>query len=103
MSDCCLLFVTIPTALADDFSQDLIRNKLAACVNIIDDARSVYFWQGRLEQDNESLLLIKLKTDSMAATISLIENKHPYDVPEIIALPIIGGSKAYLDWVKENS
>jgi periplasmic divalent cation tolerance protein len=76
----------------------LIEDKLAACVNLF-PLDSIYLWQGKINQDQEYQLIIKTdlsKFDELAATIKTL---HSYEVPEIIALPIIAGSKTYLDWL----
>ncbi|MEN9567408.1 MAG: hypothetical protein RLZZ69_2604 [Cyanobacteriota bacterium] len=76
----------------------LIEEKLAACVNLF-PLDSIYLWQGKINQDQEYQLIIKTdlsKFDELAATIKTL---HSYEVPEIIAVPIIAGSKTYLDWL----
>ena len=77
----------------------LVSEKAAACCNIIKDIRSIYFWQGKLEDDWEVLLLTKTTSASFVRVRDLITKLHSYDVPEIIALPIVDGSDDYLKWV----
>lgn len=83
-------------------AQQLIKNKLAACVNIIDKVNSSFRWQGKIDQASEVLLIIKSKKEKLAKIIKTVKAAHSYDVPEIIALPIIGGHKPYLDWINDS-
>jgi len=77
----------------------LIKAKLAACVNIIDKISSIFFWAGKIDQAQESLLVIKSKKEKLIKIIKLIKSLHSYEVPEIIALPIIAADKPYLRWI----
>jgi periplasmic divalent cation tolerance protein len=77
----------------------LIRQKLAACVNIIEKLNSVFFWESKIARAKESLLIIKSKKDRFQKIIKLVRSMHSYKVPEIIALPIISGYKPYLRWI----
>lgn len=76
-----------------------VEAKFAACVNILPRVQSIYRWQGGVESATEIPLLIKSPTTSYPALEALIRERHPYDIPEIIALPIARGLPAYLDWV----
>jgi len=87
---------------ARKIAQSLIELKLAACVNIIANIESIYCWQGQLEQEREVQLQIKSSSSLYQALENEILQLHPYDVVEVIALPIISGNKAYLDWLKGN-
>ncbi len=84
---------------AQKISASLIKAKLAACVNIIDKIDSVFFWESKVDKARESLLIIKSKKEKMPKIIKLVKSIHSYKVPEIIALPIISGDKAYLRWI----
>jgi len=77
----------------------LIQRRLAACVNILPACRSVYRWRDAVETAAETPMLIKTTTAMLAAATTAIQQLHPDDVPEIIALPIVGGSSAYLRWL----
>ena len=76
-----------------------VEAKFAACVNILPRVQSIYRWQGGVESATEIPLLIKSTAASYPALEALIRERHPYDIPEIIALPIARGLPAYLDWV----
>ncbi len=80
----------------------LVESRLAACVNVIGGVRSVYRWQGRVEQDDEVLLLIKSSEKVLAAVRRLIQELSDYELPEVLAVPVKDGSSAYLDWLLES-
>jgi periplasmic divalent cation tolerance protein len=84
-------------------ARTVVEEKLAACANIIPSIRSIYRWQGKVEDESESLIFIKTRSDSVEALIARIKELHTYDVPDIIAIPIEKGYQPYLDWVVENS
>ncbi len=79
----------------------LVEERLAACVNLLPGVTSVYRWQGKLQRDNENLLLIKTTGDRFEALSTRLRQLHPYDLPEIIAVPITDGLPDYLSWVSE--
>lgn len=81
----------------------LIEKRLAACVNITGAINSLYFWEGKVEDDEEVLLIAKTRADIFDDKfVPAVIDAHPYDVPEIIALPIVSGSKDYLDWIDDE-
>ncbi|BBL72538.1 divalent-cation tolerance protein CutA [Methylogaea oryzae] len=84
---------------ADGLAESLVRERLAACVNILPGVESVYRWEGNVERGAELLLLIKTEKRAYAALQEHIKGRHPYEVPEIIALPIAAGATDYLQWV----
>jgi periplasmic divalent cation tolerance protein len=90
------------TAVADSLAGKLVEARLAACVNILAPARSVYRWQGAVERAEEIPLLIKTTADRYAALESAIREHHPYELPEIVAIPIDRGLPAYLQWVADE-
>mgnify|MGYP001773478996 CR=1 FL=1 len=97
-----VVLVTVPSKdVGIEIARSLINNKLAACVNVIDGLRSIYYWRGEVEEDNEALLIIKSRRDKLDGLIRHVRERHPYRVPEIIALPIIGGFSDYLRWINE--
>tara|TARA_B100001167_G_scaffold3373_1_gene1935 strand:- start:274 stop:594 length:321 start_codon:yes stop_codon:yes gene_type:complete len=77
----------------------LVEGKLAACVNIVEGVRSLYCWEGSLQDDKEVLLVCKTDEAHLKELTTTLEKQHPYDCPEVVALPIVGGSVAYLDWL----
>jgi periplasmic divalent cation tolerance protein len=84
---------------AEKIARALVENKLAACVNTMDGIKSVFWWEGKLDSANEVLLIIKSKKSKLSRIITLVKSLHSYQVPEIIALPIISGEKKYLRWL----
>jgi periplasmic divalent cation tolerance protein len=85
--------------LAEQLARHLVEHRLAACVNILPQARSIYRWQEKIEDAAEWVLLIKSRRDEFAALRAEIQKIHTYEVPEVIALPIVDGSEAYLGWL----
>lgn len=98
-----LVLTTYPEETpAIQFAQQLIKQKLAACVNISPIMTSVYEWEGKLEQGKECQLVIKTLHAKLTALSDYIRQNHPYEVPEILELPISGGLPAYLSWISES-
>jgi periplasmic divalent cation tolerance protein len=77
----------------------LVQQRKAACVNIVPRVSSVYRWEGRIEQDEESLMVVKTRAELLPEVVDSVRAAHSYEVPEIIALPIAGGNRDYLDWL----
>jgi periplasmic divalent cation tolerance protein len=106
MSDDTPLVVLCTTPSAEvgaALARKLVEAKLAACVNIIPAIRSIYRWQGETKDDAESQLVIKTQSVCYPALERLIRDHHPYDEPEIIALPITRGSPSYLSWLRAET
>ena len=87
---------------AERLAARLVREKLAACVSIIPGVRSVYHWKGRLEKARETVLLIKTSRSRWKAVEKLVLGDHPYELPELVSLPVTAGSKKYLDWIQAS-
>ena len=96
-----LVITNLPDrAAAEKLADALIARRLAACVNILAPCRSVYRWQGEVQHDEEHPLLIKTSAERYTALEAAIRAGHPYELPEIVAVPIERGLAAYLDWVE---
>lgn len=89
-------------AEAERIAKALVEERLAACVNIVPGLQSVYRWQGNIEVSEEILLLIKTTAERASALRDRLLALHSYDTPEVLILPIRGGSDAYLRWVQEE-
>ena len=87
---------------ASGIARHLIDKRVAACVNIVPGARSVYRWKGEIEETSEWMLLIKSRRDLFDTLVAALRSVHPYDVPEIVALPVVEGGRSYLDWIDES-
>jgi periplasmic divalent cation tolerance protein len=98
------VFVTSPgreTSLA--IASALVEERIAACANVVPGLLSVYRWKGVVQKDPEELLLIKTRRALLGEVEARVKALHPYDVPEVIALPILDGSREYLDWLAEST
>lgn len=99
-----LVLTNCPDAtVADTLAAALVEERLAACVNILPTSRSVYRWQGALETASEVPLLIKTTRDRYPALEARIQALHPYELPEIVAIPIEKGLPIYLEWVETET
>ncbi len=95
-----VVFVTTPVGeLAEVIARALVEEGLAACVNILGGIRSIYHWEGAVQDDQEQLLVIKTTADRFGALEQRVKELHSYDVAEVVALPIVKGSAEYLGWV----
>ena len=100
---CIVLFITTDSAEeARKIAGALLEQKKAACVNIVPGVESVFWWEGKVDSASENLLVVKTRASLLDEVVNLVKKVHSYDVPEIIALPIIGGNKDYLDWIGES-
>jgi periplasmic divalent cation tolerance protein len=84
---------------ADRMASNVVEKRVAACVQIVGPIHSTYRWKGKVEEAGEWLLLMKTRRDLFSSLEKEIKTIHPYEVPEIIALPIVAGSASYLDWI----
>lgn len=97
-----VIFCTVPNEeVAGKVAQVLVEGKLAACVNIVPGLVSVYSWKGEICRDNELLCIIKSQEGLFKKIEAAVRSVHPYEVPEIIALPIIKGHAPYLAWIHD--
>ena len=99
-----LVLTNLPDrAAAEKLAASLIERRVAACVNILPPCRSVYRWQGTVQSDEEHPMLIKTTTERYAALEAAIREAHPYELPEIVALPVERGLPAYLSWIANET
>ena len=99
-----IILITTPDAAeARRIADTLVSERLAACVNTLAGVSSRYRWQGKLEEANEVLLIVKSRKPLLDAIIKRVKAMHSYDVPEIIALPVVGGNEDYLKWLESET
>jgi periplasmic divalent cation tolerance protein len=87
----------------DALARPLVERNLAACVNVLAEMRSIYKWEGRVNDDAERLMLLKTTRGRLRDVEALVREVHPYELPEFIVVPVEGGSEAYLRWVRERT
>ena len=99
--------IVLITASSNDeavkIGTSLVEEHLAACVNIVPEIRSVFFWEGKARDEQETLLLCKSRQQLLDKLIARVKELHSYTVPEILALPVIGGSPDYLSWLWDTT
>jgi periplasmic divalent cation tolerance protein len=86
-----------------EIARVLVEERLAACANIISPIRSIYRWQGAVQDEAEHMMIVKTRAELFARLEARVKELHSYAVPEIIALPIVEGAKSYLDWIFEST
>jgi periplasmic divalent cation tolerance protein len=103
MTDGVIVLVTVPNAeTADKLGEALVGERLAACVNVVGGVRSIYRWKGAVEKDTELLCICKTTRAGLERLRARVVELHPYEVPEVVALPIEAGHAPYLDWIKAS-
>ncbi|MEX2527763.1 MAG: divalent-cation tolerance protein CutA [Gemmatimonadota bacterium] len=99
-----VVLVTAPdTESAQSLGRAVVEEQLAACVNLIPGVHSIYRWEGSVETDDEVLLLVKTTRSRLDALIHRVHDLHPYDLPEVLALPVTAGLEGYLAWVGDET
>ena len=98
-----VVFITTGgTEEAQRISRILLEQRKVACVNIIPKVDSLFWWEDKLDSAQENLLIVKTKASLLPEIINLVKGVHSYTVPEIIALPIVGGNQDYLEWIEKS-
>jgi periplasmic divalent cation tolerance protein len=99
-----VVYITVDSKeAAENIATILLKQRKAACVSIVPKVDSHYWWQGKIETADETLLIVKTGAELLYDVIVLVKANHPYTVPEIIALPIVGGNDDYLEWVDKET
>ena len=102
--DIIVVYCTVPTKkIAKDITKVIMKHKLAACVSMIENVKSVFSWDGEICEEKEILLMIKTRRTNYGKVKLVIEDIHSYSVPEIIALPIVDCSEDYLKWLVQET
>lgn len=103
MTDACIVLCTAPDpAVAETIADRLVADRLAACINVLSGVVSIYTWQGARCRDTECLLVIKTTAAAYPVLERTVKQLHPYEVPEILRVPVAGGWEAYLDWISRS-
>jgi len=103
MTEHVVVLVTAPTENeAGAIASRLLDKKLVACANVVPGVRSAFWWEGKIDEADEVLIVMKTRGKLLEAVIEAVREAHSYDVPEIIALPIVGGNAEYLKWIDES-
>lgn len=98
-----VVLVTAPAKDAEKLAMKLLEERLVACVNLVPKVKSLYWWQGKIESASETMMILKSPKKNIGRLIKKIESLHPYDVPEVLALPVESGHKPYLDWAEKEA
>jgi periplasmic divalent cation tolerance protein len=96
-----VLVTTANKVEAEKISQELLKEKLIACANIINPVNSFFYWSGKIDKAEECLVIMKSRMSLFGELAERLKGLHSYEVPEVLALPIVEGSKAYLSWMSE--
>ena len=103
MTSHCIVFVTASSSQeAKRLAETLVKEKWAACVNVVPGVRSHYWWKGKREWASEQLLIIKTRRARVLALVQRVKALHSYSVPEVLAVPVIAGNLDYLRWIDES-
>jgi periplasmic divalent cation tolerance protein len=99
-----LVYATFPDlGIAEAIGASLVRQQLAACVNILPGMISIYRWEGAVEQDSEVSMIAKTRAGLVDAVTAAIVAEHPYETPAVVAVPVCGGSAPFLDWIRAET
>ena len=96
-----VVLCTTPASDIEKIAHTLVEEKLVACINIA-AVNSIFRWEGKVEEEEEALLVMKTKANKLKQVIERVKTLHSYEVPEVIALPIIDGNTDYTDWISES-
>lgn len=104
MAEACIVYVAAAShAEADAIAAAAVGERLAACANILGDIQSVFVWRGAVQREREVALILKTAADRVDALTSRIRALHSYDEPCVVALPIVGGSTSFVDWIQAET
>jgi periplasmic divalent cation tolerance protein len=99
-----LIYVTAPDiSVAELIAQSCVENRLAACANIVRGIKSIYHWKGKIETAEECIVILKTRASLFADLEMRVLTLHPYETPCVVAVPIVSGSAAFLDWITDET
>ena len=96
-----VVLCTCPPEHAERIARTVLEERLVACVNVVSGVKSLYWWKGEIQDDSETMLVIKTPTETYAKLERRLIEIHPYQVPEVISLEVVDGSRSYISWVRE--
>jgi len=96
---CCVGMITAPLGKAETLAEVLLTEKLVACVNIVPQVKSMYWWEGKICRDQEELLIVKTRSELKYRIVDCVKKNHEYSVPEVIFMDITDGNEEYLSWI----
>jgi len=104
VTDAMVVFTTLPSPeKAAEIARTLVEERLVACANVLPAVRSIYKWQGKMQDENEVMLLLKTREEQLERLKLRILELHPYEVPEVLAIPVESGYRAYLEWIASET
>lgn len=98
----CVVLITCPPEKAEEIARTMLKKRVAACANTISQISSLYWWKNEIGSTEEALLVVKSRIDRLEDLKNCVKEVHPYDIPEVIALPIVTGHREYLEWVDKE-
>ena len=96
-----VVLCTCPPEHAERIARTMLEERLVACVNIVSGVKSLYWWKGEIQDESETMLVIKTPSESYAQLERRLIEIHPYQVPEVLSLEVVDGSRSYISWVRE--
>jgi len=103
MSECIIYITTSSEEEAEIIGRNLVSKKLAACVNIISNMKSIYHWKGKIETGDEVVMIAKTKKELVNEIVENVKTLHSYDCPCIVAIPIIDGNSEFIKWIRDET
>lgn len=104
MSEYSFVYITVGnSAEGARIGKELVESRLAACVNLIPNMVSLYWWEGKIERSEEAIVVAKTRTDLLQALTDKVNEMHSYKIPAMVVLPITGGNPAYLNWIRDET
>jgi periplasmic divalent cation tolerance protein len=100
-TDYVMCVISSPSKDAESIARTIVERKLAACAQVTQTVKSIYWWEGKVVNDEEMLIILKTKTQMVRNIETLLAEIHPYEIPELIVLPVIDGLAAYLGWIEK--
>lgn len=97
-----VVFVTAPRGKGEELAKRLVEERLAACINVLSGVASHYWWKGRVERSEEDLIILKSSVRVLDKLVARVKELHEYEVPEVIAMPIVAGYSEYLRWLRRE-